>query len=575
MDNQVNLRKFYCVSCQKDFTTGKALNKHFESSHKIDNEDPGKFFVCKKCDRSFISLHNFNQHIKAHELIDDKTCPYCHKTFKALKDHIKNVHRERQFICGFEGCNKNFSKKNGLDRHLKTHSDDFKPYQCPTCSRMFVEKIQLERHFQVHLKTEKVTNFRCSQCMKYFNRKPDLVRHNKTVHQEKSYECDLCPVRRFGSKFDVLRHFKTVHWGEKVKRKKPAPKVPIKDILLSNFVTKETLSLNSPHFESSEETLEESLDEPMEIFIRTDQPKNPITILESVEPVKSTNAQEESIEYFVEQLDEEPETTEIWVEPMQKVKTQHYSSKIFQWDCQRCNRTYESCDRLKLHNKRNHSWTCNLCPRGQDIINMFHRKVDFELHWMENHEHETFPNKTECTICDDLFANVSAMHTHQRNEHGIEAVKRIRKEENAARTCHHCHEELKSLTSLKKHLIQVHSERKLRKCYSCNLQFQLFIDFKNHVESHGHVYVCLVCGGMPFEDTKALRTHQIASHYRCPEMKPWKCDLCDRNFHCKSLITAHMTEVHLTSDDKNICDICGTIYAELHSLRIHKINAHR
>lgn len=477
-------------------------------------------------------------------------CPYCLKSFKALKDHIKNVHSENQFVCSYEGCNKSFGKKHGLNRHMKTHSDNLKPYHCPVCFHKFVEKIQLERHFQIHLKAEKKSEHQCLNCLKYFNRKPDLWRHNKTVHETKLYECDLCPSRRFGSKFEVLHHIRTVHWGEKTKRRKPTTKIPFKVIMSTNPSVKEK-------FEAR----------PKETRMKSNKTKTPMkVILESVEPIQVIKFRRESIEYIVEQLDETSEITEIWVEPIQIVTTHHGKSKAVQWECQRCDQIYESCERLKLHNIRNHNWRCKLCPSDINTITSFYRKEDFELHWMENHGNQQFPDKSECSICLDMFANKSALNTHQKNEHGIQLPKRIRKNKiPIKKSCKHCQEEFKSPSSLEKHLIQVHRDRKLRKCFTCNLQFELFSDFRNHVESHGNEFVCLVCGGMPFEDGRTLRAHRVVAHYRCPEVKAWKCDLCHRSFHCKSLINRHMIEAHQQDEGDK-----GRVY----SLKVHGINDH-
>lgn len=528
MDKRVNNQDYFCRGCQVRYISKKDLNIHIKLTHKLETKKASNPFKCDKCNRTFNSLHNYNQHSKTHAIDDDRKCPFCFKSFKALKHHIRNVHSEKRFHC--EQCGKSFGKKHGLDRHLKTHSDDFKSYQCPKCSRLFVEKIQLERHFHVHLKAKKKTKHRCLECQKYFNRRPDLLRHRKTIHQERVYECDLCPDRRFSSKFEVLRHFKTVHLGDKPKRKIPAKKIPIEDIMLS--VIEEEPEDNS---ECSGDVTVEALDEQISPMSK---PKMKV-ILESVEPVENflqssveSEPDESTAEYLIEH----------WEEPVQVI-TQHNVQRIVQWDCQRCNRTFDTCQRLKLHNIRNHSWKCKLCPKDTNAITFFHRKEDFELHWVDNHVLEPFPDKTECFICLDMFAEKAAMHRHQKSEHAIELPKRIRNANR--RSCDLCHEEFKSSTSLRKHQIQVHCDRNFRKCFVCNLQIELFVDFKNHVDTHGNDFVCLVCGGMPFQDSKSLRAHQSASHYRCPEVKRWKCDLCHRNFHCKSLIAKHMTAVHV------------------------------
>lgn len=538
MAHHADIRNFKCNvnPCNKSFNTKVDLNQHLKSHGAMKEEETDANLSCNLCDLSFPTSHNYNHHMSTHAPKEEQTCPYCLKPFRILADHIKNVHMEKQFLCGFEGCDKSFAKKHGLTRHLKTHSDDFKQFQCPDCQRMFVEKIQLERHYQVHRKAVKITNHRCEKCLKYFNRRADLVRHSLSVHQEKLFQCDLCPDRRFGNKFEVLRHFKAFHFGEKYRRRKAA-KVPIEDIIDGEFVIREFENDATDKLEVKIEAIEEQNYE--------------IVMVEVLERVEAVDERPAEVKIFAQQPPD-------------------------RWECQRCCRNFESLQRLKLHNSRNHNWKCKLCPGGSQAVNLFHRREDFELHWMENHGHARFPDKLQCSICLDMFADKAAIHTHQKNEHDLPPPVRVRHEAAKRLICRHCEEEFKTPSSLKKHSFQVHQDGSVewRKCFFCNLQFKLFDSFKAHVATHRNDFACLVCGGKPFASFKTLRKHQLEEHYRCSAVKPWQCDLCFRRFHCRALIERHMTEVHLRTAEQNICDICGRIYLQLQSLRVHRINAH-
>lgn len=306
---------------------------------------------------------------------------------------------EKQFMCGVDGCNKEFARKFNLVRHILTHSDDFKQIQCPVCEKLFVEKIQLERHYQVHLKQEKKTDFKCLICMKFFNRKADLVRHKKTVHQEKLFQCDQCSQRRFGTKFAVLRHFKIVHLGVKDKRRKPVKKVPLHKILSLSAREEEFLAEN----------------------VQDDYNEDNAVMVEILDYVETDDAEVIEIETFNTHIFE-AETSKIYQPETAKLIPQNIQ-KIVHWKCQRCNQNFDNVQRLKLHNSRNHNWKCKKCPGGKSHVNFFFRREDFELHWMENHGDEVFPGKLQCLTCFDMFANLSALHNHQKNDHNMSISK--------------------------------------------------------------------------------------------------------------------------------------------------------
>lgn len=529
--------------------TSKTTEKSFDDSTSIS---------CDFCEETFLNLHNYNQHVKLHTENIEEISENCNKVLKNTKAQTNHIVREKLFLCGFDGCVKGFARKHGLERHLLTHSDDFKQVQCPVCQRLFVEKIQLERHYQVHLKEEKITSHQCFKCQKYFNRNADLVRHEKMVHQNKLVQCDQCPCdRRFGSKFAVLRHFKTVHFGVKSKRRKPAKKILLHEILglsVAEKVDAESFLIEN-HQNDSE--VQESNNEENVVMIE---------VLEKVETIDIENCKAQK---FTIVLCDSLPTENCFKIPA--IPPQFLQKTFTSWECQRCNRPFNNVHRLKLHNSRNHNWKCKKCPSGKHLVNSFHRREDFELHWLDNHGDEVFPDKLECSICFDMFADKAALHTHHSKS-------RARKSDGtfSRATCSYCQEEFKTPTSLKKHLLQVHQNGalKMRKCFNCNLQFQNFTDFKIHVENHENEHFCLICGGKSFQNAKSLKSHKLEEHYRCSEVKPWKCDKCERSFHCKALINRHMSESHSLIGEMFVCESCGKSYHQLQSLRVHRINAH-
>ncbi|KAL7732220.1 hypothetical protein ACLKA6_018459 [Drosophila palustris] len=83
-------------------------------------------------------------------------CPECGKNFnkkKGIKRHIKTVHdKVKDFACRF--CPKRFSKSNHLRHHEYTHTGE-KPYECIVCNKTFRHDATLRKHMKSHNRPRK------------------------------------------------------------------------------------------------------------------------------------------------------------------------------------------------------------------------------------------------------------------------------------------------------------------------------------------------------------------------------------------------------------------------------------
>lgn len=83
-----------CDICNRNFSTKQILQRH-----RIALHDHNKDFKCDQCEQWFSSSNN-------HELIK----------------HVNEVHNGfKKFICDYDGCNKEFSRRDALKRHRSTH----------------------------------------------------------------------------------------------------------------------------------------------------------------------------------------------------------------------------------------------------------------------------------------------------------------------------------------------------------------------------------------------------------------------------------------------------------------------
>lgn len=85
----------------------------------------------------------------------------------------------KKIPCAFadQGCNKTFTRKANMLRHVNTIHKAIKPFKCDYCDKEFARKSDKETHEKnIHLM---VKPFKCSYCDKSFSRNSDKNKHEK------------------------------------------------------------------------------------------------------------------------------------------------------------------------------------------------------------------------------------------------------------------------------------------------------------------------------------------------------------------------------------------------------------
>ena len=115
---RINIKKFICTECGRDFNTNTSLEYHMMGTHNSH----ANTINCDQCGKFFKSFDTLGKHKRdIHEnAFRKRLCVHCGKILKSkadLVDHIQRHHSDEKFPC--QECLRNFSTNKDLLSHIR------------------------------------------------------------------------------------------------------------------------------------------------------------------------------------------------------------------------------------------------------------------------------------------------------------------------------------------------------------------------------------------------------------------------------------------------------------------------
>ncbi|KAJ8412307.1 hypothetical protein AAFF_G00145740 [Aldrovandia affinis] len=178
------------------------------------------------CNKAFSSKYKLLRHMSSHSVQKPHQCSFCEKMFHR-KDHLKNhlqTHDPNKEAFRCQECGKSYSTKLGYKRHTAMHAAATGDLTCKVCQQRLETTPALLEHLRGHsggaAGGAKERKHPCAHCERCFYTRKDVRRHMVVHTGRKDFLCQFC-AQRFGRKDHLTRHAKKSHSQELLKGKGP------------------------------------------------------------------------------------------------------------------------------------------------------------------------------------------------------------------------------------------------------------------------------------------------------------------------------------------------------------------
>jgi len=199
--------------CETIFDKKQQLKEHVKTVHQPQKlrlkpviELPEDERQCPICNKEFTKKVFLTRHIRRHAT-SAQACHICGQMVKELQVHIKQRHTEKdklRYFCEF--CGKGFKGYSSHAFHIAGHTGERK-YTCKQCGRNYRTSSEQHKCERAH---QGLFKYNCDKCTYRTHQKNKYVRHLRIHTKSAPYRCPICE-HRAARKDYLQKHIMKTH----------------------------------------------------------------------------------------------------------------------------------------------------------------------------------------------------------------------------------------------------------------------------------------------------------------------------------------------------------------------------
>lgn len=372
---------------------------------------------------------------------------------------------EKVFEHFCDQCDKSYSAKAYLDRHLKTHTTQ----HCAQCDLTFANKQLLDEHVaSQHSSTDNEKTLKCHVCEKVFARTSRYRKHltiHETVDPNDVYTCEKC-VMVFQDEDKAAEHCQLRHGGSTEYIQEQS----LSDALCCEFC--ETAFYTAQALMKHKKIHKGSL--PYECDSCTSKYDSFSKLKTHRQSHQNQNVPFPVLRKYVCNIPECLKSYRHWGDLTSHRKTVHLINPSI-LKCSECGKTFYQSWKLDYHNKTAHGkpMECQICKT------VLPTAISHRLHMRKHRQGVITDNNEPVEIREG-----PATGKKRRNRKAAHDIDQFLRKENDRLICTECGKVMVSRNNARSHIEIVHLKVRNFECETCSRQFYLRKDYTDHMRMH-------------------------------------------------------------------------------------------